>query len=576
MGSGRSRWKFSFHRSSPSTITTTSSPSSSTSTSTSFKSDTPPEFLCPVSGSLMADPVILPSGHTFERACIEVCSELSFSPPSVSPPLDLSSSSPPLLISNAALKTAIANWCDRSGLPRPTPLPSTSAREIVMKLLPPDHGAKVKESVDCKLNKPLSVRTRKQTSVVCSNSSLSLSSNSNSQLSSHSSSTSSSSFSPSCGTPKENSTNSEISKASSVPSTNQSSNPSTPGPGDSLEEEILQKLTDSESDPIDQDTATVEAMISLRQATRESRDRRLALCTFRLLASLRQTLLSRDTVVLTNAAAAVVNLSIEPENKVPIVRSGAVPPLIDILKYGSSEAREHAAGALFSLAVEEENRAPIGVLGAIPPLIQLFCHRSDGSDRVRHDAGRALFHLTLMETNRSKLARISGAVRRVLSIATSPDETRSIRKLAMMLVCNLAGSTEGRAVLLDSDAVSAVVELIKNKFEEEYSIATLYGMSKVGLRFRGLAKAAGVEEVLARVVEAGEGVRADMARRVVQTVQGDVGGGTGKGLVSGEWFEWDDDLLEISDASVVSMGVGAFPQQHKEVRSVVGSSSTKF
>lgn len=443
----------------------------------------------------------------------------------------------------------------------------------MLQLLPPDHRLKVKESAGCKLNRPLAVRPRKDNSVVSSNSSLSLSSNSNSQLSSQSSSTSSSSFYPSFEAPKEESTDLDISKASPEPSTNHSSNPSTSGLADSLEEEILLKLTDGDSDPIDQETATVEAMVSLRQATRENRDRRLALCTPRLLASLHRTLLSRDTVVLTNAAAVIVNLSVEPENKVPIVRSGAVPPLIDILKYGVIEAREHAAGALFSLAVEEENRAPIGVLGAIPPLIQLFCHRSDGADRIRYDSGRALYHLTLMETNRSKVARISGSVRRLLSIAISEDEARTIRKFAMMLVCNLAGCIEGRAALLDGGAVSAVVELIKQGFEEEYSIAALYGMSKMGLRFRGLAKAAGVQEVLAGVMEAGEGLRRDMVRKVVQTIQGD---DTGKGLVSGDLYDWNDEILEIDDESAVSMGVGAFPQQRREVWSDSGSNSTKF
>lgn len=445
-----------------------------------------------------------------------------------------------------------------------------------MPLLPPDQRAKVKGYVDCKPNRPLSVRTRKENSVVSSNSSLSLSSNSNSRMSSQSTSTSSSSFCPSCETPKEESNNLEVSIASTEPCNDRSSNPSTPGLVDSLEEEIFLKLTDCDSDQIDQDAVTVEAMVSLRQATRESRDRRLALCTPRLLAFLRQTLLLRDPTVLTNAAAALVNLSVEPENKVPIVRSGSVPPLIDVLKYNTGEAREHAAGALFSLAVEEENRAPIGVLGAIPPLIQLFCHRSDGADRVRRDAGMALFHLTLMGTNRSKVARISGAVRRVLSIATCSDETRAIRKLAMMLVCNLAGCAEGRAALLDSGAVEVVVELLKNGFEEEYSVATLYGMSKVGLRFRGLAKAAGVEEVLVGVADAGEGVRRDMARKVVQVIQGDGAGGSGSGSASGEWFEWDDDIEEIDDGSVVSMGMREYPHRRREVGVDLGCSSSKF
>lgn len=164
-------------------------------------------------------------------------------------------------------------------------------------------------------------------------------------------------------------------------------------------------------------------------------------------------------------------------------------------------------------------------------------------------------------------------LRRILSIATSEDETRAIRKLSLMLVCNLSGCTEGRAALLDGGAVSVVIELIKQGFEEEHSIAALYGMSKMGLRFRGLAKEAGVEEVLAGVLETGEGVRLDMVRKVVQSLQAD---DVSKRMADGDWFDWNIDILDLEDDSVVSMGVGAFPQQRKEVRGGTGSNSNKF
>ncbi|GLT54421.1 hypothetical protein SLA2020_276210 [Shorea laevis] len=41
---------------------------------------TPKEFLCPIFGSLMADPVIVSSGHTFEQACVKACKALGFTP----------------------------------------------------------------------------------------------------------------------------------------------------------------------------------------------------------------------------------------------------------------------------------------------------------------------------------------------------------------------------------------------------------------------------------------------------------------------------------------------------------------
>ncbi|KAJ6683745.1 hypothetical protein OIU85_007440 [Salix viminalis] len=81
-----------------------------------------------------------------------------------------------------------------------------------------------------------------------------------------------------------------------------------------------------------------EGLISLRNTTRAREDdTRLQLCTSRLLS--------------------------EKINKIKIVRSGILPLLIDVLKGGFPEAREHACGAIFSLALDDRNKIAIGVLG---------------------------------------------------------------------------------------------------------------------------------------------------------------------------------------------------------------------
>ncbi|KAJ6866673.1 U-box domain-containing protein 40 [Populus alba x Populus x berolinensis] len=54
--------------------------SSSSSKQKTKPSEIPIEFLCPVSGTLMKDPVIVSSGHTFERACVQACNTLGFTP----------------------------------------------------------------------------------------------------------------------------------------------------------------------------------------------------------------------------------------------------------------------------------------------------------------------------------------------------------------------------------------------------------------------------------------------------------------------------------------------------------------
>ncbi|OEL33657.1 hypothetical protein BAE44_0005324, partial [Dichanthelium oligosanthes] len=62
----------------------------------SFTADPPAEFLCSISGSLMADPVVVPPGQTFERTCIQAYAALAFSPPAVAADLaaSVSASSP--------------------------------------------------------------------------------------------------------------------------------------------------------------------------------------------------------------------------------------------------------------------------------------------------------------------------------------------------------------------------------------------------------------------------------------------------------------------------------------------------
>ncbi|KAF0903199.1 hypothetical protein E2562_025771 [Oryza meyeriana var. granulata] len=95
----------------------------------------PPEFVCPISGELMGDPVIVSCGETFERGCVEACIALGFTPASVSPSMDLAASPPPTPIPNANLKKAISSYCDRAGLPRPSAVAPEEARSIVRRLM---------------------------------------------------------------------------------------------------------------------------------------------------------------------------------------------------------------------------------------------------------------------------------------------------------------------------------------------------------------------------------------------------------------------------------------------------------
>ena len=501
----------------------------------------PAEFVCSILGALMADPVILPSGQTYERACLQACAELAFLPPGMGSASDA-------VIPNAALKAAIGTWCARSGRVVPAPPSADAAREAVLRAMPAD-AAK-------------SVRTRRAA----------LASSSNSSYSSPASAASTSSYTSSSEIiPAED----EVGVKPVKEGTNKDAvREQVEMAVDPLEDVVVAKVMDAE-----EEEEVVLAVAGLREATRESAERRRALCTPRMLGALRRVLLiPRHASARVDATAALVNLTLEPANKVRIVRAGAVPPLVEVLRSSTSppEAREHAAGALFGLALNEDNRAAIGVLGAVPPLLDLLTSPAHAAP-ARRDAGMALYHLSLAAVNQSKIARFPGAPKALLAVASSAAERMPIRRLALMVVCNVAACTEGRAALMDAGAVAAVTAILSHDTRsaelDEWCVAAMYAMSRGSLRFRGLARAAGADAALRRVAEecAPGIVRRDMARKTLRAMRNeadDAADLTGSSLECGD----GDDCA----GSIVSDGLMSFRRRQRELGSSSCGNTAEF
>lgn len=593
---------------------------SSSSSATTAAAEPPAEFRCPISRSVMADPVVVAAtGWTFERRCVEACADLGVAPPDLS--LDRpfssssSSSSPLVLIPNIILKSAIHDWCDRHGLPRPLPVPADAARAFVRSLMPSSYPPSTSsaspppyvgaDGQDETLEAPerkdevlrekafscggddgqgrflqasaLSDGTNKEEDDIVRSKSSGLDGNSEETTSpgvrlSSVSQTEDKCFSfspPSTSSPSLHPTSSTSSSEIEVLPPPNVVSPASEIESDAWEEEMLTKWMDS--DVKEQEFAAA----SLRHATRESRDCRIKLCSPHLLASLRSILLTRCTAVQINAVAAMVNLSLEKENKVRIVRCGAVLPLVEVLKGGHPEAREHAAAALHSLALEGENRVAIGSLGAIPPLLNLFTSPSAAGSRARRDAGKALCHLSVARPNQPKIARTAGAVRALLAVAeaeavvsdaSSQYQGPVLARLAMMVISNLAACGEGQSALMDAGAVSAVAALMRGAAGatvEEHCVATLYGMSRDRLRFPRLARAAGADKVLMRVVERDSGdIRREMAKKTLRAIR------------RGEDDEAPPPLgyAAEDDGTVVSDGLMSFRRRNK----VVGNGTSPF
>lgn len=440
----------------------------------------------------MADPVIVSTGQTFERACVTACKTLGFYP-------TLDEGSLPdfsMVIPNLALKSSIFNWAKLCLSSPPKPLQLPDAINLVQSLMAAkgvasgaspellarvgqNPGPNVFEHADSEL-------TRSQTRF-----------DSGESLSG--------SFRR---TPLVLAT-----RPSCYSSCSSSSEFDLPDSGTCEDDAYVAKLRSPHV--YEQE----EGLVALRRTTRSSVDSRVSLCTPRLLAALRSLITSKYTDIQVNSVASLVNLSLEKVNKVKIVRAGFVPPLIDVLRGRSPEAQEHACGALFSLALDDGNKTAIGVLGALQPLVHMVM-RSE-SERARHDAALALYHLSLVQSNRLKLVKF-GSVQLLLGMVKSGQ----MPGRALLILCNLGACNEGRAAMLDAGAVEFLVELLKrgefdSESTQESCVAALCALSHGGgLRFRGLAKVAGAMEVLKDVVEKNSRERAkEKARRVLELLK---------------------------------------------------------
>ena len=67
--------------------------------------DAPPEFTCPITMSLMKDPVIMPDGQTYEREAIEKALKVNPISPLTREPMDMSQAR-----TNYALKNLIEKY----------------------------------------------------------------------------------------------------------------------------------------------------------------------------------------------------------------------------------------------------------------------------------------------------------------------------------------------------------------------------------------------------------------------------------------------------------------------------------
>lgn len=504
---------FSFYRNSPSR-------SSKLNKNNNNKNSPPPEYICPICNSLISDPVVVGSGHTLDRICVDICELHNFTP-------DLPDGTRPdfsTKIPNLALRSAIPSWCAKNGVALPQEVDKVAVERLVKDMIENqerENGGRgkglirpserflidsVKDKADLDLSHAVTELTHRVNRF-------------DSSTSSEESVIAAAAVSPltplpfttrpACWSPF------HTSSSETLISSDESMNLNNPNFTEELE--LIAKF--KSSDPYDQEIGAVE----LRKATRTDENARVTLCTPTMLREIASLLFSGYEKVQINAIAALVNLSLEKPNKIKIVRSGIVPTVINLLKGRLPETQEHAAGLIFSLSLEEKNRTAIGVLGALPPLLN--CLLRSESERTRSDSALALYNLSLDHSNRVKLVKQFNAVPPLLAVLR--QEKESIAGRVLLVLYQLAASAEGKAAMLDGNAVEHLVWLLrkgKDEFESESTrencVAALYALSHGSMRFKALAKEARAVEVLKEVEESGSERAKEKARRILVMLKG--------------------------------------------------------
>ncbi|KAE8691547.1 U-box domain-containing protein 40 [Hibiscus syriacus] len=437
----------------------------------------PEEFSCPISGSLMADPVIVSSGHTFERVCVEACKNMDFAP-------TLNDGSVPdfsTVIPNLALKSTIDNWCQNRSLNPPKPLEFSRAQELVRTLSsrnPKTHTGEEEERIYVS-GRNLIQGVKDVPSVKLDHAVTELNrSSSDESVAAAAVTTPINVVTPPLQLTDRPSCYSSASSSSEIETL------TTPNINEE-EESFLTKLKSSQAFDVE------GALIELRKITRTQESSRAVFCTPRVLSAFRSLIVSRYVNIQVNSVAVLVNLSLEKINK------------------------EHACGALFSLALDDNNKTAIGVLGALQPLMHML---KTGTERTRHDSALALYHLSLVQSNRSKLVK-NGSVLVLLSMVKSGHMTDQV----FLILCNLTSGSDGRAAMLDSGAVECLTSLLRRNelFDStrQGCVAVLYGLSQAGLRFKGLAKVASAVEELAKVERTTSGPTREKVRRILEMLK---------------------------------------------------------
>lgn len=161
---------------------------------------------------------------------------------------------------------------------------------------------------------------------------------------------------------------------------------------------------------------------------------------------------------------ALLNLAVRNErNKVRIVTSGAIPPLVELLRFQNknknNSLRELATAAILTLSAAAPNKPTIVESGAAPLLVQIL---SCGSVQGRVDAVTALHNLSSCADSSSPILD-ARAVSPLINLLKECKKYSKFAEKTSALVEIISKSEEGQTAISTSDGgILTLVETIED------------------------------------------------------------------------------------------------------------------
>ncbi|XP_022766550.1 U-box domain-containing protein 15-like [Durio zibethinus] len=209
-----------------------------------------------------------------------------------------------------------------------------------------------------------------------------------------------------------------------------------------------------------------KAVKDIRMLSKENPETRVLIARSGAIPPLVQLLSYPDSKIQEHAVTALLNLSIDDSNKKLITTEHAIPAIIEVLQNGSMESRENSAAALFSLSMLDENKVTIALANGVPPLVDLL---QNGTIRGKRDAVTALFNLSLNQANKAR-AIDAGIVPPLLLLLE--DKKLGMVDEALSIFLLLATHPEGRHEIGQLSFIRTLVDIIKDGTPKNKECAT--------------------------------------------------------------------------------------------------------